>query len=1201
MSYFKKGFCWLLIVALLLPVYAFAQEPPSQTSDEWLIGETGGEQGRHDRRANGSTANGSTEITSDVAIIHEERTEEAVAQGIALTQFVRFDTRGWLRGGIMTVDLQDGTVKTDLLTAGKVAKATPTREQVKKSGAIVGVNGDFFDIGNTNAALGGEVQSGELLKSGSKQWLQAAVTKDKLGAIGRMVLQGTVRAGEASHPLSGINHANVAADELVMFTPQWGDASRKHMKAGTGAYVEVLLQKGKVAKVIRGDVYDKPLTEEQSLLSGKGKAVSFLKALAVGDAVQIDYATDPQYTEMLFSVAGNVQLVKEGKIDTTDDGAAHPRTAVGFSRDGKKMFLVTVDGRQQDSRGMTYLELATLLRDEGAWTAINLDGGGSTTMVSRPLGEERIAVVNSPSDGTERPVPNGIGLWSEAKTGKLKGFRIEAPAERVFAGLSRTFRAHPYDTAYAPLELDAKKIKWDAKPGALGKFKENVFRAKRAGVGNVRARYGNVSTKQQVRVLGKPIALEIKPKQIGLEKGETETFLVTGKDEEGYSTFIEPRDIDLTYDRDIVDIQANADGSFTVTPRVERGATVVTATVGKLSTPLGITVGLETARVEGFEDASDPWTFFKVPDEVEGSLEYVDTPEGDGQAIKLSYDFTTSTRTRAVYAFPPGGLLDLPGDVKKIGVRVYGDEGNDHWLRARILDGADVYHTLDLALTVDWRGWKYVEADIPPGVQYPITLDRIYLVEPDMNKQDTGYILLDDVTIKTAQQLELPQVEKLEAPIVLKHGELPDRMWKFAVLNDLQLVHSNSDSKEVSNSIAAMQAVNETDVDFVILNGDIVDFDTTEQYEFAKKLIDENLKRPYYVIPGNHEAYGSGNLDNFKKYFGPDYQTFDHKGTRFILLNSTFAGFRVSNAAQWSMLRNGLKDAARNRRVKNVIVMAHHPLKDPLPDGGHTVDDQKEADLLESLLTQFRETSGKPAMMVSGHAHVVNIDQRDGIPYLVNGPLGKGTYGSRDDGGFYSYGIYGIDPRAKAKPVASAEDPAASVASETDAESPQDVNAYGEHGSVQQSEVRSDGEKSSLQQSKQQTKGSSHVGRATVQGNLEGNWKPWMLVDVRPVLLDVTLSKRTFKVQAKEQVAMTGIQAEGWHFPLKYPATLQYAASDKLLIKGQPTTPNQTAKKKAIATFDPDKQTIIFYRAGTVKLTVKTGDFAKTFVLKGKK
>ena len=85
--------------------------------------------------------------------------------------------------------------------------------------------------------------------------------------------------------------------------------------------------------------------------------------------------------------------------------AIHPRTAIGFKDGGRTLLLVTADGRQDPVLGVSLRRLARFMADLGAETALNLDGGGSTTMVARPLGEDKVTVRNSPSDGSRAPRP----------------------------------------------------------------------------------------------------------------------------------------------------------------------------------------------------------------------------------------------------------------------------------------------------------------------------------------------------------------------------------------------------------------------------------------------------------------------------------------------------------------------------------------------------------------------------------------------------------------------------------------------------------------------------------------------------------------------------------------------------------------------------------------------------------------------------
>jgi Phosphodiester glycosidase len=121
-----------------------------------------------------------------------------------------------------------------------------------------------------------------------------------------------------------------------------------------------------------------------------------------------------------FVVSGNALVLERGQVATSPkDTVRHPRSAVGLSEDGQTLLLVAVDGRQEGhSRGVTLAELGELMKAFGATDALNLDGGGSTTLVlkdhltgvftvaNRPSG----LATDLPSTHVERPVVDVLGV-----------------------------------------------------------------------------------------------------------------------------------------------------------------------------------------------------------------------------------------------------------------------------------------------------------------------------------------------------------------------------------------------------------------------------------------------------------------------------------------------------------------------------------------------------------------------------------------------------------------------------------------------------------------------------------------------------------------------------------------------------------------------------------------------------------------------
>ncbi|MFO7526166.1 MAG: phosphodiester glycosidase family protein [Ignavibacteriaceae bacterium] len=153
------------------------------------------------------------------------------------------------------------------------------------------------------------------------------------------------------------------------------------------------------------------------ILSANNKyAHYFERELSSGDTVKLLLTLNPHFPGIRSLTGGWPQIVKDGmnviKMNPATEGviprfseSRHPRTGIGFSEDSLTIYLITVDGRQEISRGMSLLEFAALMIDEGIYHGLNLDGGGSTAMIINDK------VVNSPSDESgERAVGNCLVL-----------------------------------------------------------------------------------------------------------------------------------------------------------------------------------------------------------------------------------------------------------------------------------------------------------------------------------------------------------------------------------------------------------------------------------------------------------------------------------------------------------------------------------------------------------------------------------------------------------------------------------------------------------------------------------------------------------------------------------------------------------------------------------------------------------------------
>ncbi len=532
--------------------------------------------------------------TTSSNIYHQRFIEEQVTKGIQHYRFERFDTKGWIRGNIMVVDLKDSNVGTGLLYPGSLTRTDTIGRMAAAQGAIAAINGDFFDISGTKAPIGIAVDNGHLLKSSLSSNVSIGVSQSNIGIIANMML-----AAEVANPskpfllpikLDGINEHKLMGSQIALYTSLWGPASRASLVKDAGQYVELVIKDNIVTQILQNQQFSGIIPQDTQILLAFGTNAELLqKRFARNDGIHISYTTNPDFQPYKFALSGDVSIVRDGKpISHPSNPHTHPRTAVGFDRTGTKMYILVVDGRQQRSRGMTYDELGIFMTSLGAWDAINLDSGGSTTLVRRPLGQGQVVVANNPSEGSQRAVPNGIGLWSLAAPGTLQGFFVQALDNRVFKDLSRTLQAYPYDEFYNPIEISGSP-QWAVEKTNIGTVgASGIFRGNRVGVTNVSVSLQGKMQSHPLQVLDTPVSIYPTRSHIDLSGNSLTTFRIHGKDPDGYESLIEPRDVVLKYDTTLLEILPLADGSYRLQRKQNTLSTIVEITAAGLTTYIGV-------------------------------------------------------------------------------------------------------------------------------------------------------------------------------------------------------------------------------------------------------------------------------------------------------------------------------------------------------------------------------------------------------------------------------------------------------------------------------------------------------------------------------------------------------------------------------------------------------------------------------------
>ena len=286
---------------------------------------------------------------------------------------------------------------------------------------LAGINGDFYILKAgpfQGDPIGLCVVNGELVSSPVRR-SAFVITDDGSLSIDRFVMNAEIKRTDGeTFRISGINQ-HCPDNSIVVLTPLFNDTNRPQENSTfllAGPLSEPLKPEGKYAltaiETHPGDT-ELAIPPQRVALVGRGSGADFLNNIGIDESIECSVSLDPSPGTIQHAVGGGPRILRDGEIsiEAEQEGISqtfvdtrHPRTALGYNEN--TIYLVTVDGRQEGySAGMSLPELAALLKELGAEDAINLDGGGSTTMWV--TGEIR----NRPSDGMVRPIANGILIY----------------------------------------------------------------------------------------------------------------------------------------------------------------------------------------------------------------------------------------------------------------------------------------------------------------------------------------------------------------------------------------------------------------------------------------------------------------------------------------------------------------------------------------------------------------------------------------------------------------------------------------------------------------------------------------------------------------------------------------------------------------------------------------------------------------------
>lgn len=368
---------------------------------------------------------------------------QKIGPGVTLSTFTITNGDAPVSGELIRVNLANPNVSIDLLHPPTVAQRRKITQMANSAGAVAGVNGDFFNIEEsqhpgvapTNSAAGPEVTDfkgrkgavpnsqrfGPGLARGTGTRDVIGVGDDGRARIDSLRQRGSVTTENHRWELRGFNQYALPQSSIGAFTSVWGSVSRKRAVCGsdrsradpcTKHAAEVTVGDGRVVKVSRAPGAG-AIGANTIVLVGRGAGAKKLRSLDVGDSVTVRHSlVSKSGTKLRFAVGGAPILRHGSTLPGVDGDVKATRTGAGISANGRRLYLVTLDGSSEGGGGLTLRQLAKLLRSYGARDGMNLDGGGSTTCAAKMPGSNRVTLCNKLAPGVEeRAVANGIGVF----------------------------------------------------------------------------------------------------------------------------------------------------------------------------------------------------------------------------------------------------------------------------------------------------------------------------------------------------------------------------------------------------------------------------------------------------------------------------------------------------------------------------------------------------------------------------------------------------------------------------------------------------------------------------------------------------------------------------------------------------------------------------------------------------------------------
>ncbi len=631
-------------------------------------------------------------------ILEQAPTFEDVAPGIEYAYYRLRTQAGPLEVRVVSIAPHPGEVRVGSVLAGDGldSRGETVGAMAHRTGAVAGINGDYFDIGNTNRPENLVVREGALLSLPSKRYA-LAITRDGTSHIAEFSFTGEIAVGDRTLALDGLNQMPPPHGGVSLLTPAYGRvAPAENVTLISLAPIEGTPP---FARYRVTGIADNLSAQAPGYYAAVGLSdYGLIDVPNVNDIVSASGDLSPVGLESIeTAIGGGPLILHDGEWFEDPNGPSGGEFAKRIPcsgaavASGGRLLLIEVDGRQPEvSVGLRRPEFAALMRALGATEGMALDGGGSSTLVVRRIGDANADVANSPSDRIERPVGDALLAYSTLPYGPPVRYVARPGIVRALAGAQVPLRFAGVDAAnHVTAAAQPSAI---VSPGSLGTIQGGTFVALHPGSGRIVLRSGAIAGEVPVEVVATPARVQILPDRPNVDRGGSLALTARAYDSRGY-----PLDLPQTLAWSTGGGSIDARGFYRAGPHDAR----VDLRIGGAAASAFVTVGSHEVALPFAQSAH----FVAIPSGGQGGL--IKNLQCRG-CVELRFSFGAGER--AAYAMSdlalPAGTIGMAFELR--------DDGSAARLRVAVRNAINEDVLLD-ATKLGEPGWRNVTLRFPPG------------------------------------------------------------------------------------------------------------------------------------------------------------------------------------------------------------------------------------------------------------------------------------------------------------------------------------------------------------------------------------------------------------------------------------------------------------------------------------------------------